>query len=116
MPEACYNNRKRRKTRAIPGGASVDLTVDRDAALTDVGKLVVLDGADDVTFTIPTDDTTAFKVGDHIGLAVISTAIIQIAVAAGVRLASPEGRMKMVGRGVIYKRGPNYWTLSGRLG
>ena len=111
-----YNNRKRRKTTTIPGGVSVALTTDRNAALTDVGKLVVLNGAVDYTYTIPADATTHFKVGDHIGLAVISTAIIHVAVAAGVRLASPEGRKKMVGRGVLYKRGPNYWTLSGRLG
>lgn len=87
-------------------------------ALGDLGKLVELNNALDVTVTIPTNATAGFAIGDRIDLMQTGDGQVTVSPAVGVTLTAYDDQYKLSGKwacATLIKRDTNSWVLIGNI-
>ena len=89
------------------------------AQLSDLGKLVELNETSACTFTIPTNATVAFSIGDRIDVLQVGTGQVTLTPVFGtVTLNGYEGGLKLNGQwaaATLIKRATNSWVAIGNL-
>jgi hypothetical protein len=87
------------------------------AALTDDGKLITLDNAAAIAFTIPTNASVAFGIGTQINIMQLGAGQVTIS-GAGVTLRSAGSKLKTNGQysvATCVKIASDTWVLVGNL-
>jgi hypothetical protein len=86
--------------------------------LADLGKLVELNNASDITVTIPTNASQAFAIGDRIDLMQTGAGQVTVSPASGVTLTAYDAQYKLSGQwacATLIKRDTNSWVLIGNI-
>lgn len=84
-------------------------TADHTLALTDLGKVVVMDGTT-LTAFIPLNDTVPFEIGSRVHLYNVNAATFTVAGVAGVTLRN-GGTVAQYQEAHLRKRGTNEWVM-----
>lgn len=88
------------------------------AVLTDDGKLVTLDNASAITFTVPLNSSVAFGIGTQINLMQLGAGQVTISPAVGVTIRSAGSKLKTNAQyavGTIVKIATDTWVAVGNL-
>jgi hypothetical protein len=86
--------------------------------LNELGTVLEVNSASNLTVTIPADATTDFPVGSRIDILRVNTGQVDVAPAAGVTLNSVDSNRKLSERwsaATVIKRAANSWALIGDL-
>ena len=88
------------------------------AVLTDDGKLVTLDNASAITFTVPLNSSVAFGIGTQINLMQLGAGQVTISPTGGVTIRSSGSKLKLYGQyavGTLVKIATDTWVAVGNL-
>jgi|GEM_PF-1636104 len=97
-------------TRNVQSGSTYSL------AATDVGKLIEFTNTGSVVFTIPTNATVPFNVGDRIDVLLASTGSVTISPVAGVTVNAEGGLLTISSQWskfTLIKRETDSWVVTG---